>query len=818
MVINDEAHHCYREKGDDLTSLSNHPSDQSIRGGFSPDELRGEEKAEAEENNEAARVWISGLETIKRKLGLSAVVDLSATPFFLRGSGYAEGTLFPWTVSDFSLMDAIECGIVKLPRVPVADNIPGGDMPKYRRLWEFIGPKMPKKGRGKAAALDPLALPPELLTALDALYGHYQKTFELWQEAKIDVPPCFIIVCNNTSTSKLVYDYISGFYRENPRSFENGRLPLFRNFDEDGRPLGRPRTLLIDSRQLESGDALDDTFRALAADEIERFKNEIIARTGNREAAENLSDQDLLREVMNTVGKSGRLGESIRCVVSVAMLTEGWDANTVTHVLGIRAFGTQLLCEQVIGRALRRQSYELNERNLFNVEYADVLGIPFDFTARPVVAPPQKPRAAINVHAVSPERDALEIIFPRIAGYRTELPEERLRAVFTEDSILRLDPSLVGPTITRNAGIIGQEVDLTIDQLEKVRPATLLYHLTKRLVETKFRDPSEAVKLPLFGQLKNITRDWLDQCLHCTGGAYPAQPGACQFSLMRRNLLSPRYAAYIRKNTLNISRVLLGVYQELADMACERIVHAVSQSFIGERPVKALFDPYNPRGSSIHVNFTTGKASRWQTDSRKCHVNWVVLDSDWEAEFCRVAESHLQVIAYVKNQGLGFEIPYRPGSQNHNYLPDFIVLINDGSGPADPLHLIVETKNPGSSSWVLRSAKYGLYAGFISIYTLLITNYIAPFTLCGNRGKPEASADQRSDVCRHEPRLRIKGIHGEDAWYPTDTLDKRATIENYWLPGVNRLAAYGRWAFLELRDPFTIESEFKAWIAARTKA
>jgi type III restriction enzyme len=186
---------------------------------------------------------------------------------------------------------------------------------------------------------------------------------------------------------------------------------------------------------------------------------------------------------MNTVGKPGRLGDSIRCVVSVAMLTEGWDANTVTHVLGIRAFGTQLLCEQVIGRALRRQSYGLNEQDFFTVEYADVLGIPFDFTARPVAAPPQKPRAVIGVHAVSPERDALEIVFPRIAGYRTELPEERLRAVFNEDSILKLDPGLVGPTVTRNAGIIGQEADLTIDRLEKVRPATLLYHLTKRLLE-----------------------------------------------------------------------------------------------------------------------------------------------------------------------------------------------------------------------------------------------------------------------------------------------------------------------------------------------
>src|ERR1700740_3196961 len=166
---------------------------------------------------------------VNRKLGIARVPDLSATPFFLRGSGYAEGTLFPWTMSDFSLMDAIECGIVKLPRVPVADNIPGGDMPKFRNLWEHIRAKMPKKGRGKSEALDPLSLPTTLITALDALYGHYEKTFEMWTKHGVAVPPCFIIVCNNTSASKLAYDYISGFHRPNEdgtTQLEQGRLPL----------------------------------------------------------------------------------------------------------------------------------------------------------------------------------------------------------------------------------------------------------------------------------------------------------------------------------------------------------------------------------------------------------------------------------------------------------------------------------------------------------------------------------------------------------------------------------------------------------------
>lgn len=690
MILNDEAHHCYREKpGDDAEG-----------------KFKGDEKKEADKNREAARLWISGLETIAKKIGINRIIDLSATPFFLSGSGYAEGTLFPWTMSDFSLMDAIECGIVKLPRVPVADNIPGAEMPKFRELWKHIGKKMPKKGRGKASALDPLSIPVELQTALEALYGHYEKTFKLWENAGIKVPPCFIVVCNNTSTSKLVYDYISGFHRANEdgsTELENGRLKLFRNFDDYGNLLAKPKTLLIDSEQLESGEALDKNFREMAGDEIERFRREIIERTGDQRQADNLSDQDLLREVMNTVGKQGTLGGNIRCVVSVSMLTEGWDANTVTHVLGVRAFGTQLLCEQVIGRALRRQSYELNEENRFNVEYADVLGIPFDFTAKPVVAPPQPPRETIHVKAVRPERDALEIRFPRVTGYCVELPEERLTAEFNEDSILELTPKLVGPSVTQNAGIIGEAVDLSLVHTGDLRHSTLLFHLTQRLLYTKWRDPGEEPKLHLFGQLKRITKQWLDNYLECKGGTYPAQ-------LM---------------------------YQELADMACSRITMAITQAEQNKnRPIKALLDPYNPTGSTAHVSFNTSKTERWETNALKSHINWVILDSDWEAEFCRVAESHENVIAYVKNHSLGLEVPYRYGSQTRQYRPDFIVHINDGR--EDILNLIVE----------------------------------------------------------------IKGYRGEDA------KEKKLTMDTYWVPGVNNLKKYGRWAFIEFTDVFAMQHDF----------
>jgi len=694
VVLNDEAHHCYREKP------------QAEDG----DKLKGEDKEEAKKNNEAARLWISGIETVKRKLGLAAVYDLSATPFFLRGSGYAEGTLFPWTVSDFSLMDAIECGIVKLPRVPIADNIPGGDMPKFRELWKHVGPKMPKKGRGKSGELDPLSLPAELQTALEALYGHYAETVKEWGNAGIDMPPVFIVVCNNTSTSKLVYDFISGFVRESDGQWVQGRFELFRNYDEYGQRLPCPNTLLIDSTQLESGDALDKEFRTMAADEIERFRRDLVQRTGNIAAGEKITDQDLLREVMNTVGRTGRLGENIRCVVSVSMLTEGWDANTVTHILGVRAFGTQLLCEQVVGRALRRQSYDVNEEGLLSPEYADVLGVPFDFNAKPIVVKPAAPRKTVRVEAVRPDRDALEIRFPRVEGYRVELPKERLSAKFTSDSLLELTPELVGPSITRNQAIIGEGVELTLKHLEDMRPSTLVYHLAARLLFKKFRDPGDDPKMYLFGQLRRITREWLDGgYLRCTGGTYPAQL----------------------------------IYQDIADRACERIKAAITAPLVGERPVKAVLDPYNPAGSTAHVRFDTSKTPLHWTDLRRSHVNYVVCDSGWEAEFCRAAEANPRVRAYVKNQGLGFEVPYLLGATAKKYLPDFIVRIDDGHGEDDLLNLVVE----------------------------------------------------------------IKGYRGEDA------KDKANTMDAYWVPGVNNLGAFGRWAFAEFKESvYAIAANFDALV------
>ena len=398
----------------------------------------------------------------------------------------------------------------------------------------------------------------------------------------------------------------------------------------------------------------------MAADEIERFRREIIERTGDPRAGENITDQELLREVMNTVGKPGQLGGSIRCVVSVSMLTEGWDANTVTHVLGIRAFGTQLLCEQVIGRALRRQSYDLNEEGLFNVEYADVFGIPFDFTAKPVVAPPQPPRETIQVKAVRPERDALEIRFPRVEGYRVELPEERLTAEFNDDSILELTPDLVGPSITRNSGIIGEGVDLNLEHLGDMRPfhAALPRHPAPALHE--MARPRRGAQAP------------------------PLRPAQAHHQAVARLPASSARAAPIPA---------LLMYQELADMACNRITAGITRAFIGERPIKALLDPYNPTGSTAArplqhledrpLGNQSGTLPHQLGDSRQ-RLGGRVLPRG------RVASRRSAPTSRTTTSG--FEVPYRYGSETRKYRPDFIVLVDDGHGDDDLLHLIVEIK------------------------------------------------------------------------------------------------------------------------------
>lgn len=697
-VINDEAHHCYRHKV----------------GGDAEGALTGDEKKEAEQNEEAARLWINGIEALDRQLkkgkrsgGVRAVYDLSATPFFLRGSGYQEGTLFPWVVSDFSLMDAIESGIVKLPRVPVTDNLVQTDTVVYRDLWKHIGKSMPKS-TASANKLSPFDLNPLLLTALNSLYSHYQGEFERWQKAGIGVPPVFIVVCQNTAISKLVFEWIAGFERGDAdagerAAFHAGHLELFRNYDEHGGRLPRPRTLLIDSRQLEAGEALDKGFKEAASVEIEQFKRELAAREGAGAVKGEINESDLLREVMNTVGRPGRLGEQIRCVVSVSMLTEGWDTNTVTHILGVRAFGTQLLCEQVVGRGLRRQSYELNKEGLFDVEYADIMGIPFDFARSPQKVDPKPPKPVTRVHAIA-ERADLEIRFPRVSGYRRELPSERLNAQFDEDSRLVITPEDIGPTSVTMEGIVGAGVTITPEVLSQLRPSEISFNLAKHLLYTHFRDEDGFPKQHLFPQIQRLARRWIDE-------------------------------GYLITKGVPIGAIL---YQEQLARAAEKIDIACTRG--GGGHVVAVLDPYNPSGSTRHVNFITSKEC-WKTGAQppRSQISHVVKDSSWEVALAQALEGHDRVLAYAKNQALGFEIPYLDGGAMRRYLPDFLVRLETG---AEPLNLVLEMK--------------------------------------GQRDESDKA--------------------------------KAQTARELWVPGVNALGGYGRWAFAEFTDPYTTDDEFKALV------
>lgn len=640
VVLNDEAHHCYRERPK--------PEDE-------PD-LKGDDRKEAEENNEAARLWISGIEAAKRQLGVRTVYDLSATPFFLKGSGWREGALFPWVMSDFALIDAVECGIVKLPRVPVADNLPSGEEPLYRDLWAAIGKKMPKKAKGEKKP-DPLKLPPPLQTALQALYGHYEKVYRAWEEAKIGVPPVFIIVCNNTTNSELLRDFVAGFRREDENGLSHyhaGRCELFRNFNDSGEPITPMRTLLIDSERIDSGEQVDSAFKQAAAAQIEEFRREKAAREGAH-AAQTLTDEEILREVMNTVGRKGKLGEQIRCVVSVSMLTEGWDANTVTHILGLRAFGTRLICEQVMGRALRRLNYDLNEDGLFNTEYADIMGIDgLNFAEGAVVVNPKPPREMIHVHAVSPDRDHLEITFPRVEGYRQDLPQTRLKADFSTVEPYELTPEKVGPTNVTMQGILGMPEHLTVEHLRDMRRSSLIYNLGTHLLE-KMREPGEEADYSRFGQCRSLVRQWLDaDLLRCRGETFPAQ--LC--------------------------------IRQLGDEVTDIILSAIT-SEDGEPTIRAILDPYNPTGTTADVSFTTSKEDRWSPDPRKAHLNWHMLDSGWEGQMCDALEQEPRVIAYTKNHNLGFEIPYLHEGEPRRYRPDFIARIDTGG---EPLNLIIEVK------------------------------------------------------------------------------------------------------------------------------
>jgi type III restriction enzyme len=538
----------------------------------------------------------------------------------------------------------------------VADDSMTGTLPTYRELWPRIREDLPRKGRAADAVSGEPKLPAELQGALHSLYGHYEQAFARWQsnaeaQARGLTPPVFVVVCANTNISKLVFDYVAGWEKhlgDGRTAIVPGQLPLFSNVDGE-RWRDRPNTMLIDSRQLESGEGMSPEFKKIAAVEIAEFKAEYRARFPGRDA-DALEDEDLLREVMNTVGKPGKLGEHIRCVVSVSMLTEGWDANTVTHILGVRAFGTQLLCEQVVGRGLRRMSYATNENGLFEPEYAEVYGVPFSFIPTSGSGTdPRPPRLSTRVRALD-DRRACEIAFPRVTGYRYDITSERLSAAFSPDSRYVLSTESIA-TITELRPIVGEESVHTLDDLRKHRVNEVAFRLAKLTLERYFDERSW-----LFPQILAIAKRWLAECLTLKDHTFPQ----------------------------------LLLLAEFAHDASDRIYQSIAAGAEQVPTLKPILRPYDVVGSTRYVDFDTIRPV-WSTSADKCHVSHVVADTGaWEQKLAQVLEELPEVPCYVKNHNLGLSIPYTLNGDEHLYHPDFVARVDDGRGPEDLLNLLIE--------------------------------------------------------------------------------------------------------------------------------
>ena len=662
VVINDEAHHCYQEK--------------PLDAGMGASKLKKDDK----ERNEHARVWFRGIEAVAARVGVKAVYDLSATPFYLGGSGYHEGFIFPWVVSDFSLMDAIESGIVKVPRIPVDDDVKNTDQPTYLALWQHVGDQLPKK-RGRRAESDSDWVPPPVLEgALRSLYRSYEKRHEQWKE-ELEVlgepPPVMIVVCPNTIVSKLVYDWIAGQEIGSPDGSEDireGQLPLLSNVDGDDW-IDRPPTIIVDSAQLESGEALKGDFKDAAAKELEVFKSEYRARNPGADV-DQLTDQDILREVLNTVGKRGKLGETIRCVVSVAMLTEGWDANTVTHILGLRAFGSQLLCEQVVGRGLRRRSYVPNEEGRFEPEYAEVYGVPFAFIPTDREVQPHKPpRSPVEVFAVDTRHD-LRIEFPKLDGYRVELPEAHVEFDYENTTPIAVDESLVA-TWTEAQGIVGKTDEAELEIVKHARRQEIAFNVAAEVLTRHFPGDAGALKPWLFPELLRITKQWYDEKLTFVPGSEPG----------------------------------LLLLAEPKAWAAEAIYNAVVQYPDARNKVLLpLYRRFDSEGSTDDVDFLTRKVV---VEAKKSPINLVVLDgvrgNTWEEKVAALLEANDDVHSYVKNDHLGFEIPYVHAGKSHQYIPDFLVRLKRQEEEDVDRTLIIEVsggqKSPGPTTAKAETAR-----------------------------------------------------------------------------------------------------------------
>lgn len=685
LILNDEAHHCYLPKSDKTKDNE-------------------EDNEEANENIRAA-VWFTGLKEISQRYKVQYVYDLSATPYYLQGSGYTPYSLFPWVVTDFGLIEAIESGLVKIPFLPESDNTQEIKQATLLDIYSHVKNELPFKGqrtkkseakeKGTKLKEAPPKLPALIKAALDQFYNHYKAYYDGYRkqyEEKHDLfstPPVFIIVCNNTTVSKEVYKYIAGYEYEN----ENGELvtgtgakDLFSNYDPTTKkPLKRPPTLLIDSDALENSDQINQEFKKIFASEIEEFKKDY-ARLHGQASADNITDAQILREVVNTVGKPGKLGAHIRCVVSVSMLTEGWDANTVTHIMGIRKFGSQLLCEQVVGRALRRMNYYLqgydkdgNPTNdprkivveKFPPEYAHIIGVPFKmFKGGKTPALPQ-PVELTHIYALPERQKEHEITFPNIVGYRIERANHELKYDFSKVENFEIDCTKFPLETIMASAFLPKEEKLEVKSVFEKRKQEIIFLLTKALINEHFSDDNQNPKFQYFANLKEIVQYWYDHKVVLIGEKDEKYKKLLYFE--------------------NLKTIVDHIYKGIKP-------DTNTTEFI--RPV---FNYYNPFGSTKYVNAHTAKPV---FPTKKSHINFVVADTQsWEQIAAKTLEELPQVQSYVKNAFLGFAIPYVINGEDKQYFPDFIAQVKNKHGIVK--NLIIEisgmNRNKAEKKWYVEN-------------------------------------------------------------------------------------------------------------------
>ena len=642
MVLNDEGHHAYRP-------------------------APVEEHLSAAEKNERrdATVWISGLDTINAACGVRFCVDLSATPFYIHGSGHAEGTPFPWLVSDFGLVDAIESGITKIPRLPVSDTT-GRPEPKYFRLWHAINDKILPADRLPGKKPKPEAVYREAEDALNTLASQWVERFGYIQQAsdaKDKTPPVMIIVCDNTDIAGLFFQKISG--EEEVEDIENNR----------GRGKKKKATKIAYGRGAVFPDLLSnekDTLQTL------RIDSKMLADAESDETGKNKAQAaEDLRQIVATIGKPGKPGEQVRCVVSVAMLNEGWDANNVTHILGLRAFTSQLLCEQVVGRGLRRMNYTPDpDSGLLTEEYVDVYGIPFSvipFKGRPTGKKECGDKPKNHVRSM-PEREGYEIRFPVVEGYAFALRKNEIKA-----DINAVEPLLVESGETPTAVFVKPAVGYDTGNPSVLGPGQFEeqnrqeYYNTTHIQAIKF-EIARRIVLNLVG----------------SGDLSPNPESNPQLRLQSRHRLFPQVYrlvdAYVETKVLapDCDPREIG-HMKYTNRIVERLMAAIQPNDVeGETPLLPILNRYKPIGTSAEVDFMTTRSCH---GTERSQINQVVLDTDtWERSASFRLEQSDVVDYYARNDHLGLGIPYEYTDVSHSYEPDFIVRLKN------KVNLIVEIK------------------------------------------------------------------------------------------------------------------------------